>query len=153
MILSKGGTKQDAKDVFQDALIIFYQKVKNSQFKLSASISTYLYSVCRFIWKDEMLKSNKKKVADLNNDLSDDERSELDDLVEKESKYKLMEEALTQIGDKCLKLLQLFYYSNMSMKKIASDLEFKTEHVAKNQKYKCLEKAKLKLKQLQTNSY
>ena len=61
LILSKGGSKEDAKDVFQEALIIFYEKVCNTEFKLTSAIGTYLYSVCRFLWKDELIKRKGKQ--------------------------------------------------------------------------------------------
>lgn len=149
LILSKGGSKDDAKDIFQDALIVFYQKAKDDQFKLTAAISTYLYSVCRFLWKDELIKRNKNEFTKDETDFDNNEVEDFSELMEKESKYELIEEVLIQIGEKCLKLLKLFYYNNLSMKKIATKLELKSENVAKNQKYKCIERAKLKLKELQ----
>ena len=53
MILAKGGTKDDAQDIFQEALIILYKKVNESEFKLTSKIGTYVYSVSRFLWKDQ----------------------------------------------------------------------------------------------------
>ena len=151
LILSKGGSKEDAKDVFQEALVVFYQKAKKSEFILTASISTYLYSVCRFIWKDELIKRNKREFIDFDIELEDADKEELLEVLEKESKFKLVEEVLAHIGEKCLKLLSSFYYNNLSMKEIASRFELKSENVAKNQKYKCLERAKLKLIELKQN--
>jgi len=151
LILSKGGSKEDAKDIFQDALFIFYQKAKDHQFQLTAAISTYLYSVCRFLWKDELKKRNKKEFTTIDIELKDNDRDELKEIIEKESKFQLIEDVLKQIGEKCLKLLSMFYYNSLSMKDIANKLAFKTENVAKNQKYKCLERAKLRLEELQAN--
>ena len=53
MIHSNGGRPQDAEDVFQEALIILVGKIRKSDFKLTAKLSTYLFSVCRFLWKDK----------------------------------------------------------------------------------------------------
>ena len=50
MIISSGGTSDDAKDIFQDSVIIFYRMTVKSDFSLSSSISTLLYSICRKLW-------------------------------------------------------------------------------------------------------
>lgn len=150
LILSKGGSKEEAQDIFQESLIIFYKKAKKEEFKLTASISTYLYSVARFLWKDELLKKQKRSNIDYEIKLSSKEE-ELSDVIENESRFKLIEQVLESIGEKCLKILQLFYYSGLSMKEIARKVDLRSEKVAKNQKYKCLERAKLKLRQIQEN--
>lgn len=145
LIVSMGGSKDEAEDIFQEALIIFYQKVKREDFVLRSSISTYLYSVSRYLWKDEL----KKREA-INNSLNKHEfinesKSELSRLIENERKFQMVEDVLQSIGEKCLELLNLFYYKKFSMKEIAQKLELKSEKVAKNQKYKCLERARKKL--------
>ncbi len=149
LILSKGGNKQEAEDVFQDALIIFYKKAIQSDFELTSSISTYLYSVSRHLWKDRL---NQLKREQANNErklnTSTDE-NEIHEWIEKENKFLQVEEVLNSIGEKCLKILHLFYYKKLSMKAIARQVDLKSEKVAKNQKYKCLERARQKLVVLQ----
>lgn len=142
LIRSKGGTKEDAKDIFQEALLVFYEKVSTSDFKLTSTISTYLFSVCRFLWKDQM---NKKKINTTvleNENFSSDVENEVLLYLEKEEKFKQIENALSQLGEKCLKILTLFYYEKVRMKIIAQQLGLTSEKAAKTQKYKCLEQAK-----------
>lgn len=55
LIRKNSGKRSDAKDVFQDALVIFHQKVKND-LQLTSSIGTYIYGVCRNLWMDELRK-------------------------------------------------------------------------------------------------
>jgi len=148
LILSKGGSKEDAKDIFQEALIIFYEKVTNTEFKLTSAIGTYLYSVSRFLWKDELLKRNGKTAVDVSFEFLSEESAEFQLAIEREAKFKQIESVLTQIGDKCLQLLKMFYYEDLSMSVIASKVGLKSDKIAKNQKYKCLERAKLKVKAL-----
>lgn len=146
LILSKGGSKEDAKDIFQEALLIFYQKARVERFKLSSSIGTYLYSVCHFLWKDELIKRKGKKQVTFDFDYSAEEEKEYQDALEREQKFQQIERVLTQIGEKCLQLLKLFYYHGLKMKDIAPKMGLKSEKITKNQKYKCIERAKLKLK-------
>ena len=148
MIVSKGGSKEDAKDIFQEALIVFYEKVNRTDFELTSTISTYLYSVCRFLWKDQLIKRKGKETEDLSFEFSSEEETEFQAAVDREEKYKQLESVITQIGEKCLELLKLFYYQGFKMAEIAKKVGLKSEKIAKNQKYKCLEKAKLKVKAL-----
>lgn len=136
-ILSRGGSKADAKDVFQEALIIFYRNIKKANFELNASIYTYLYAVSKYVWKD--LKKQFKK-----NELQELKGNDLESFhsVLEEKKYQKAEEAFTQMGKRCKQILQLFYLDKLSFQKIASILQFSSEKVAKNEKYKCLKKAK-----------
>ncbi len=137
LILSKGGNKQDASDVFQEALIILNRNLEKSDFKLSSSFYTYLYSVSRFIWKDTQKKISKQELHNLN----DTEVEHFHSVLE-EKKYQLAERAFLELGERCRQLLQLFYLKAMSFKDIAKVMQFKSEKIAKNQKYKCLTKAK-----------
>jgi len=137
LVLSKGGNKQDASDVFQEALIILNRNLEKSDFKLTSSFYTYLYSVSRFIWKDIQKKFSKEELHDLN-----ESKVEYFHSVLEEKKYKRAERAFLELGERCQQLLQLFYHKAMSFKDIAKEMQFKSEKVAKNQKYKCLTKAK-----------
>ena len=137
LILSKGGQKQDASDVFQEALIILNRNLEKSDFKLTSSFYTYLYSVSRFIWKDTQKKFSKQELHNLNSTEIEYFHSVLE-----EKKYQDAEHAFLELGKRCQQLLQLFYHKAMSFKAIANVMQFKSEKIAKNQKYKCLTKAK-----------
>jgi RNA polymerase sigma factor (sigma-70 family) len=145
LILSKGGSKEDAKDVFQEALIIFYEKVMHTDFKLTASIATYVYSVSRFIWKDQLIKRKSDQTISLSFKFTSEEETEFQKAIEMEEQFKQLEGILLQLGKKCLQLLKLFYYEGLKMKEIADKIGLKSEKVAKNQKYKCIERAKKKV--------
>jgi RNA polymerase sigma factor (sigma-70 family) len=137
LIISKGGQKQDASDVFQEALIILNRNLEKSDFKLTSSFYTYLYSVSRFVWKDIQNKFSKEELHQLNNQEIEHFHSVLE-----EKKYQLAERAFLELGERCQQLLRLFYQKVMSFKEIANIMQFASEKVAKNQKYKCLAKAK-----------
>nr|WP_321221175.1 sigma-70 family RNA polymerase sigma factor [uncultured Psychroserpens sp.] len=147
LILSKGGSKDDASDVFQEALIILNRNLKTSDFTLTSSFYTYLYSVSRYVWSDIQKSLTKKQLQDLNM-----QEVEVFQNVIEEKKYQLAEHAFLEIGKRCQQLLQLFYHKAMSYKDIAQVMQFKSSKIAKNQKYKCLQKAKdiyqTKLKQV-----
>ncbi|MGZ4115910.1 MAG: RNA polymerase sigma factor, partial [Bacteroidia bacterium] len=71
--------------------------------------------------------------------------------IEAEGQFKLAEKVISELGERCKELLILFYFHSKKLKDIASKMGYNSENTAKNQKYKCLEAAKNKLKALQTN--
>ena len=141
LILKNSGSKQDAEDVYQEALIILFRKVKQADFQLTSSLSTFLIGICRFQWMGELRKRNKS-AGDFESELSSVESEEFSLLIEEESKFKTAEKALLEIGDKCRDLLRLFYFEKLDFKTIASKIGLPNEKVAKAQKYRCLEKAR-----------
>jgi len=148
-ICKYGGTKEEAQDVFQEALLIFYRKAKTPNFKLTASIETYIFSICKYTWKDQ-LKQKNKFTHSFEHAFTSDDTIPVEVHVQEEEKYQLAEKALRSIGDKCLQLLSLFYINKKKMREIADLLGFTSESSAKTQKYKCLEKAKQELKTLKS---
>lgn len=140
-ILKNSGSKQEAEDVFQDSLVILINRIRNGEFELNSSINTYLFSVAKFQWLAELRKKNKMQEAfiDFNEGA---EEVDIQSHIEEDNRIKTAQHAVEQIGDKCKQLLELFYFNKKSMIEIAQQLGFKTEKVAKNQKYRCIEKVK-----------
>jgi len=148
IVLSKGGNTQDAEDIFQEALIVLCRKIKEPGFKLTAQLSTYLFSVCRFLWKDELKKRNHFVVDAYESDLKEADEYDIHKIVEEEREAKLAETVLNNLGERCRELLLLFYNTGLKLKDIALRMGYSSENTAKNQKYKCLEAAKNRLKEL-----
>jgi RNA polymerase sigma factor (sigma-70 family) len=149
MILARGGSREDAEDIFQEALIILCRKVKDPGFNLTAQLSTYLFSVCRFLWKDELKKRRHAVPLDFETGLPDAEEHTLHAAVREEARAKLAEKALDGLGQRCRELLLLFYKAELKLKEIAFKMGYNSENTAKNQKYKCLEAARNRLRELQ----
>lgn len=128
-IIKNNGTEQEAKDIYQDALIVFWQKVVSNQLTLTAKISTYLYSVCLNLWRKELDRKSR---------LSHEEHDRpeyMDD--EAEERKAIIHDCIGQLGDTCQKILTYYYFDDMSMQDIADKLGFATTETAKTKKYKC----------------
>jgi RNA polymerase sigma factor (sigma-70 family) len=150
MILANGGRSEDAEDIYQDALIVFYKKAGSTDFKLTSGINTYLYSIARFMWKDQLRKKTQLNFTDIEDTLIPEQ--EFASEIEMENKYKPAEKVITELSERCKELLLLFYFESLKLKEIAIKMGYNSENTAKNQKYKCLETAKNKLKALQTKN-
>jgi len=148
LILKNSGNKHDAEDIYQEALIIFCRKVKGKDFQLTSSLKTFLYSISRLQWLNELRKRKKEMVKDDVGELPESDWEKLNEYLHEEEKFRKAENAMLKLGGKCRKLLQLFYSENKSFKEIADALGFSDEKVAKNQKYRCMEKARENYQQL-----
>ena len=139
LIKSRGGSKEDAQDVFQDALLILCKNVWKGDFVLTAKLDTYLYGVCYNLWRT-ISKAKGKTITDENLDFPMDD--EMEELLAHELKLKKVEQILQKLGDPCLQLLTLFYYKAKKIKEIVKQMGYKSENSVKVQKYKCMERAK-----------
>lgn len=150
MILSKGGKKEDAEDVFQEALIILSKKVKKEDFVLTAKLSTFLYGICALLWKEELKKRQKMEYVDMNIEMDRASEESIMEAIGGEEQVKLAEKVIGGLGDRCQEILTLYYISSMKLKDIAERMGYSSENTAKNQKYKCLETAKNILRELKS---
>jgi RNA polymerase sigma factor (sigma-70 family) len=142
LILQNSGNKHDAEDIFQEALIILCRKVKEKDFQLTSGIKTFLFSISRLQWMNELRKKKKEMISENVPEEKETDSEKLNSYLLEEEKFKKAESALEKLGEKCRQLLQLFYAQKKSFKEIADALDFSNEKVAKNQKYRCMEKAR-----------
>jgi RNA polymerase sigma factor (sigma-70 family) len=147
MVKANSGSRSDAKDIFQDALIIFHRKAREADFTLTAAISTFLYGICRNLWRDELRRRNKA-ITKWDMEDSAEEPADLSALLAREGEYGTAEKALKGLGEKCLDVLQRFYVAHQSLQEIAKALGFAGEGAAKTRKYKCLEAARKRYRDL-----
>lgn len=142
MITSNSGTKMDAEDLFQDALMVLYKKISTENLKLTSSFNTYLYAICRHLWlqKLNIHKFNYKyiEIADMD-ELQDDH--DMEALIEESEKYKLFRQHLLRLSIDDQKVLKL-YMSKTSLKAMASIMGYTSDKYAKFRKYICKEKLK-----------
>ena len=153
IIKENGGNSQDAEDVFQETLIIFYRKAQDANFKLTAQLNTYLACVARYMWKDELRKRKPAIMLDYEIAFNDLEEQEVALAMEKEEDAKLAEKVMNGLGDRCRELLLLFYNTKLKLKDIAAKMGYSSENTAKNQKYKCLEGARNRLQELKQTAH
>jgi RNA polymerase sigma factor (sigma-70 family) len=149
LIRSRGGTRKDAEDIFQEALLIFLRKAAQPEFLLTARLSTYLYSVCRYLWNDQQSRQQPQVPFEAPTEISPAEDTNLAAAVQRESRIRLAQKALDDLKDRCRELLLLFYKKQLTLRAIADQMGYATEASAKNQKYKCLEAARTRLKELE----
>ncbi len=138
-ILSNSGTIEEAKDIFQDGLIVLYEKQKSPDFQLNVKFGTYLFAICKNCWLKQLRLKKRTKVVTFEDDLVLTTEDSFEFELEQHKKYKLYKNKFDLLGDNCKKLLSLFFQKK-SMADITRLLNFKEENFARKKKYKCKEK-------------
>ncbi len=142
LVVKNNGDEDEAKDIFQEALVVLFEKAKHPGFELTCKISTYLYAVARRLWlKKLQTYGYKNPIAD-----HIEETIAVEDDVEfhenQNIQLGLMNEALLKIGEPCKSLLEAYYFNKQQMQAIAVQFGYTNAENAKNQKYKCLVRLK-----------
>ena len=142
LILNNNGTPDDAADIFQEAMIILFEKSKSPEFELTCLLKTYLYSVCKRLWLKKLQQQQRfgrqtddlEQVVPVEEDLEQHEKRQTD--------FNIMETALNKIGEPCKSLLEAYYVQKKQMQQIAEEFRYTNADNAKTQKYKCLVRLK-----------
>ena len=142
LIINNNGTYDDARDIFQEAMITLYDKAKSDSFVLTSQIKTYLYSVCRRLWLKRLQQMGKyiAQSEALEETVAVEDDIELHE--KKNADFAIMDRALNSLGEPCKSLLESFYLQKKGMTEIASDFGYTNADNAKTQKYKCLMRLK-----------
>jgi RNA polymerase sigma factor (sigma-70 family) len=141
-IVKNNGYPDDAKDIFQEAMIVLFEKAKSSSFVLTCQIKTYLYSVCRRLWLKKLQKQNRynPSIEMIEETIPVEDEIELHQ--KRNEDFILMENTLSKIGEPCKSLLEAFYIHKKTMPEIADAFGYTNADNAKTQKYKCLVRLK-----------
>ncbi|HAA12869.1 MAG TPA: RNA polymerase subunit sigma [Cytophagales bacterium] len=129
LVVSNNGTPDEAKDIYQEALVVFWQKAISGNLTLTSKISTYLYSICLNLWRKEL--DRKSRLSNEEKDgveFLDDERSE---------RIRIVHECIEELGEPCKRILSYYYFDGLSMNDIAEKMGFANTDTAKTKKYKC----------------
>lgn len=136
-----GGTPEDAQDLLQEAIIIFYEKVMQKELALTASVTTYLMSICKNQWRREQEKRHRwEKLVAEKTDLPEEQIP-----AEPELQGLELINFVTQLSNKCRDILLAFYYYGQPLPAIAEQHHYRTVRSATVQKFKCLERLRQSL--------
>lgn len=138
LIINNNGSADDARDIFQETVIVLYEKAKTGTFELNCQLKTYVYSVSRRLWLKKLQQQQKylPTVNGLEETVPVEE--ELESHSQLNAEFQIMEKALLHLGEPCRSLIEAFYLQKKNMTDIAGHFGYTNADNAKNQKYKCL---------------
>lgn len=129
MVNHKGGTYEDARDIFQDGLIIMLEKLDDKKFALTCKFRTFLYCVCENLWKS-VLDKRTSATNYMTRRTEPETEKDFTDLIDNqmyEEIFRDVFETLDPISKKILKL----YWQEISPREIADKLGYTYGYVRK----------------------
>ena len=136
-VQANGGGEADALDVFQDSVVALYVNARSGKYTVreDSQLGTYLHGIARNVWRAKQRKASKLATVSLLDGQGEAAPSEDEELLQRVDQ---LDAAFATLGGKCRRLLRLFYYEKLSLKRIAELMTF-TEKTAKNNKYRCMQ--------------
>jgi RNA polymerase sigma factor (sigma-70 family) len=142
LIINNSGSAEDARDVFQETMIVLYERVRSGSFELNCLIKTYVYSVSRRLWLKRLQQMNKYSPVTDNLQETVPVEEEIEENERINNEFLAMDKAISSLGEPCKGLLEAYYLEKKNMQEIALSFGYTNADNAKNQKYKCLMRLK-----------
>lgn len=136
MVLANSGTVDDAMDIFQEALVILYRKLKEENFMLSCSVYTYLYAIARHMWLNQLKKSMRISQLRSENDISLPDDPSILDEIERNDRLRLYRRKFEELSEDCKRVLSLFL-KNLPVGEITQKMGYRSDQHTKNRRFRC----------------
>ena len=142
-IRNNGGVRQDSEDVFQEVLLVLFERVRKPGFVLDCSLSTFLIAIGKNMWLKKLKRArlHDQVIAQKLKQQAQVEEDGPEIYTSPETKERLMR-LMSGLNEDCRKVLQLYYYERMNMSEIAKIMGYNSEQVAKNKKSRCIQALK-----------
>lgn len=142
LVLNNTGTVDDAADLFQEAMIVLFEKARAGNLELHCQLKTFIYSICRRLWLKKL--QHLQRFTSQNDAIEETipVEEELESHEKKQNDFSIMENSLSKIGEPCKSLLEAYYLQKKQMQEIAIAFGYTNADNAKTQKYKCLVRLK-----------
>lgn len=130
------GSREQARDIFQDAMIIVYNRIKSDELELSCKFGTYLYAICKNIWMQERKKYLQRAEKLRQQPLVVNDPGPADDPLLQNHLTNLFNKHFEELSKDCQKILSM-YFNNFSVEDIRAAMNYKDLHHTADRKYRC----------------
>lgn len=142
-VSKRGGTFEEAKDVFHDALLIYYEKMYAGRLMLRQDEKAYIFGIARHLWAKRYVENQRFDSLDQLTTGFDGEDASLTESLSDKRILRVLQAA----GRKCMEMLTAFYYEKLDTQELAHRFGFSGTRSATVQKFKCLQKVKQVVKE------
>ncbi|NQU66321.1 MAG: sigma-70 family RNA polymerase sigma factor [Candidatus Marinimicrobia bacterium] len=150
-IQSNGGSREDAEDMLQEAIVVVWQKACSEHFELSSKISTFLFAVVKNKWRAAL-----RKRENIDHNLVDEDftnfPSPSDGEQSRKDRIEIIMKSLKEMDPQCKHLLLLYYFEGRNMEEISTLLKFANVNVVKSKKYQCKKKLETIVKKISSTN-
>jgi RNA polymerase sigma-70 factor (ECF subfamily) len=135
-----GLDRSNALDIYQDAIIAMHHNFVSSKLVLtSSSIKTYLFGIGKFKILKKLKEANKQVTV------VTEEEAYTEITIEESApseRSRVLSTHLDAISESCRKVLELFYYRNLTVDEIVQLTEYKDGNTVRSHKSRCLKRLK-----------
>lgn len=136
-IVTNSGNEDDAKDIFQEAVIVAFHNIRNNtKFKLESSFQTYLYSIARLLWLKSLRNKNAEDQLKENNPFIEFEEPK--PFNDEDLRYSAYQRAYKSLPPDCQDIIRMMN-EGINRKEIAEKLGFKSDNYISKRKHYCKE--------------
>jgi len=130
------GSVEQARDIFQDAMIVVYNRIKSDELELSCKFGTYLYAICKNIWVQERKKHLLRAEKIKQHPLMVNDPGPADDPLLQNHLTTLFNRHFEELSKDCQKILSM-YFNNFSVEEIRMAMNYRDLHHTADRKYRC----------------
>jgi RNA polymerase sigma factor (sigma-70 family) len=141
-VRKNNGNDDDALDLFQEAIIVFYKNLMSGKYEHKSKISTYLFEISKRQWLNQLDRKVREQVM-IKEPKSTFEAYEsigFEIHVSENALTDYLEKALTKLGSPCKSLIESAIFFKMRMEQIAKTFGYADAHSARQQKLQCLKR-------------
>lgn len=151
-ILNNKGGLEDAEDVFQDSLLLLYEKLHRDNFEVYTCLGNYIVGISKNLWLKKL--KNRSFYIEFPDTYFIEHQEEINLAIENEKYYwEKLTGYLQSISAHCQNLIHDIFIRNKSIEEIQDKYQYSSKHNAQNQKYKCVEQIrKIKNKSFQSEN-
>ncbi|MDP2671956.1 MAG: hypothetical protein Q8O68_00410 [Candidatus Daviesbacteria bacterium] len=144
-VTTNRGTKEDAWDIFQESMIIVFEKLRQNSNAVTTSFGAYLYSVCKYQWIRKLNESQMGSfevgegewmIPELEFDLI---MQDTEMLAYREKRDRIFQEAYISLSIGCRQLIDLVV-NGCDIEEIKEYLDFTSLKYAFRKRQKCKER-------------
>jgi len=133
-VLQNSGNIQDAEDVWQDSMLVLYQKLREKTIEIRSTIQTYFYGICKNVWKVTWRMQNRWVLIEDFSTYVPETDTLVSEQIEAQEREWLFKKYYQELNEGSKKLLQLFF-EGRSMRDIAMIVGY-TEGYTRKKKYR-----------------
>jgi RNA polymerase sigma factor (sigma-70 family) len=147
-VRSGGGSREDAEDCFQEGVMSVWVNVQQGRYDLreTASFKTYVLGVCKYKWMNKLRSAYRKNMS-LTSELPDIPAITTEELYEERLQH--LNINLSALGSLCQDILKMFYFEKLSYEEMEKRTG-KTAESLKNQKYRCINRLRELMQQMES---
>lgn len=135
-VVHNQGSREQAQDVFQEAMIVVYNRIKSGELELTCKFGTFLYAICKNIWMQErkkyLLHAEKLK----QHPLEVNDPGPTGDPLLQQHLARIFDTHFNELSEDCRKILSM-YFNDFTVEEIRSAMNYKDLHHAADRKYRC----------------